>query len=122
MTLELFGLPDSGWQPLLGTFPSALLDTHPSGKFVAMQVLLYDEVTIERAAIWNTKSRQVHWNPGNANALCWIENGSELLVLEETRRGYGTSAAFRVTDAIRISTYLTKNDLARVGYNFLSGA
>jgi hypothetical protein len=86
MGRELFDLYDQKWEPLEGSFPSALLDTHPSGDFVAMQVVLHNEVTTERAAIWNTKARKIHWNPGNANALCWIENGTELLVLEKLHK------------------------------------
>ena len=86
MARELFDYPDSRWQSLCGDFPSALLDTHPRGEFVAMQVLLYEEVTTERAAIWNTKTRKIHWNPGNVNALCWVEDGNEILVLEKIQK------------------------------------
>jgi hypothetical protein len=76
--------PDSKWEPLGGAFPSACLDVHPSGEFLAMQVLPSGGFTNERAAVWNTKTRAIHWNPGSANALCWIEGGNELLVLEES--------------------------------------
>lgn len=84
MAREWLDFLDTKWEALEDTFPGASLDTHPSGKFIAMQVSPSGNVIMnERAAIWNTKTRRIHWNPGNANALCWIEGGSELLVLEE---------------------------------------
>jgi len=90
MARDLFDYEDSKWEALEGGLPSAYLDTHPTGKFVTMQVVLPDSiVTIERAAVWNIKTHKIHWNPGNANALCWIEEGSEMLVLEESpKEGY----------------------------------
>jgi hypothetical protein len=75
--------PDSKWEALAGALPDVCLDVHPSEEFVAMQVLPSAGFTNERAGVWNTKTRTIHWNPGNANALCWIEGGNELLVLEE---------------------------------------
>ncbi len=83
MAIILFDQPDTNWQELSGAFPSGLIDTHPGGKYVALQVQLFDEVTTERAAILNSKTRKIFWNPGNANALCWIEQCSEMLILEK---------------------------------------
>jgi len=86
MSREWLKNPDITWELLEGAIPSVYLDSHPSGKFVAMQALSCEEVNTERTAIWNTKTRKIHWDPGNANALCWIENGTELLILEESRK------------------------------------
>lgn len=82
MSREWFENPDATWEPLEGVSPGAYLDSHPSGKFVAMQVGPANRQMVEQAAIWNTKTRKIHWNPQNANALCWIEKGNELLVVE----------------------------------------
>ena len=82
MAREWLEGPDITWESLQGTIPSVHLDSHPNGKFVAMQVGPSNDSMIEQAAIWNTITRKIYWNPGNANALCWIENGNELLVIE----------------------------------------
>lgn len=84
MTREWFDIPDDKWEALTGFFPIACLDRHPSGNYVSMQIIdTNDEVITERAAIWDTKTRKIVWSPENTNALCWIERGSELLVLEK---------------------------------------
>ena len=84
MALDLFKQPDNKWEPFLGEYPSALIDTHPSGEYVAMQIVqINEEVTKERAAIWSTASRKVFVRLENTNALCWIERGTEMLMLEE---------------------------------------
>lgn len=91
MTLDIFRKPDRKWESFLGVYPSALIDTHPSGEYVAMQVVQTDEeVTRERAAIWNAVSRKLFVIPENANALCWIERGTEVLILEEFYRDVNT--------------------------------
>ena len=83
MTREWFDIPDDNWESLAGFFPIASLDRHPSGNYISMQIVANDGIINERAAIWDTKTRKVVWNPENANALCWIEAGHELLILEK---------------------------------------
>ncbi len=83
MTRKWIDEPDSAWEPLGGKLPQFYLGKHPSGTFVAMQVSLMLETLIERAAVWNAETCRIEWDPGNANALCWIEDGNQILVLEE---------------------------------------
>jgi|GEM_PF-4142116 len=98
MTLDFFRQPDSEWESFLGEYPCALIDIHPSGEHVAMQVVQIDEgVTKERAAIWNTASRRLFVIPENTNALCWIERGTEILMLEELYRNAHTRPPHFVT-------------------------
>ncbi|MCJ7693182.1 MAG: hypothetical protein MUO22_07185 [Sedimentisphaerales bacterium] len=82
MSREWIESSDIIWESLEGTIPNIYLDMHPSRKFVAMQVGLSDNLMTERAAIWNTKTHKIHWCSENASALCWIENGTELLVID----------------------------------------
>lgn len=87
---------ENKWEKLSDVSPNAILDEHPSGEYVAMQALPITETT-ERAAIWNTKTGSIHWNPGNANALCWIEHGREMLVLTESVRSLDNKSTLYVT-------------------------
>lgn len=86
MGREWFENPDKKWEVLAGCFPVACLDRHPSGNFVSMQIISNDIFINERAAIWETKTRELVHSPENAKAMCWIERGSELLVLETIHR------------------------------------
>jgi hypothetical protein len=70
------------WEPLDGAAPDTVLDEHPGGDCIVFQVWPLNSTT-ERAAVWDGRTRKICWNPGNANAMCWIEGGRELLVLEE---------------------------------------
>jgi len=72
------------WEPLLGERPHSQLARHPSGDFVAMQVSAWIETTVERAAVWDTRTRKIAWNPDDANALAWVPGGEEILVLRES--------------------------------------
>ncbi len=74
--------PDESWESLDGNFPVACLDIHPSNQFISMQVISDYGYTNERAAIWDVKTKNIIWCPDRVNAICWIENGKELLVLE----------------------------------------
>ena len=82
MTRKWLDDPDNKWEALDGNFPVACLDIHPSDKFISMQVIAYNGITNERAAIWDVNTKKIVWCPENASALCWIENGTELLVIE----------------------------------------
>jgi hypothetical protein len=75
---------DRDWEPLLGERPASRLARHPSGDFVAMQVSVWIDTTAEKAAVWQTRTRKIAWNPGDANALAWIPGGEEILVLRES--------------------------------------
>jgi len=75
-------IPDESWEPLYGVFPDSYLDTHPSGRYIAFQIVQREEDFTEKAGIWDTQTKKLIWNPKNVNALCWIGNGNELLVVE----------------------------------------
>jgi dipeptidyl aminopeptidase/acylaminoacyl peptidase len=83
MAREWLDEDDRDWEPLLGERPTSRLARHPSGDFVAMQVSVWIETTVERAAVWETRTRKIAWNPGDANALAWLPDGEEILVLRE---------------------------------------
>ena len=55
------------------------LARNPGGNFVAMQVTVWIETTAERAAVWDTSTRKIAWNPDDANALAWVPGGEEML-------------------------------------------
>ena len=82
MTREWFDIPDDKWEALTGFFPVACLDRHPWGNYVSMQIVSNVGIIYELAAIWDSKTRKIFWSPENTNALCLIENGNELLVIE----------------------------------------
>ena len=69
------------WEPLHGRQPYSLLATHSGGQFVARQVTAWTNTTVERAGIWDAKTRQLVWNPGNANAICWTPDGNEVMLI-----------------------------------------
>lgn len=92
------------FEKLLGRLPSVFLDHHPDQELVAMQVIAWIETQTERAAIWNTKSKQIEWKLDDANALCWTSDGKEILILREK---YEPKPEERVTPSgIRIVTPL----------------
>ena len=83
MVRTYFDVPASEWEPLEGDAPIGLLDQHPSRQYVALQVIVLHDTFVWRAAIWNTTTKTIVWNPGDANALCWLPGGHELLVVRE---------------------------------------
>jgi hypothetical protein len=60
------------WEPLLGERPFCELSVHTSGEFVALQASVWLETTRERAAVWDTRTKKIVWNPGDANAVVWV--------------------------------------------------
>ena len=75
MVRTYFDVPAPEWEPFKGDAPIQLLDQHPSGQYVALQVIVLHETFVWRAAIWNTTTQTIVWNPGDANALCWLPGG-----------------------------------------------
>src|SRR3954463_15808032 len=84
MARESIDPEGNDWEPLLGERPSFRLALHPCGAFVAMQASVWIETTVERAAVWETGTRRIAWDPGNANALAWAPGGEEILVVRES--------------------------------------
>jgi hypothetical protein len=84
MAREWLDQDDRDWEPLVGERPFSRLARHPGSDFVALQVSAWIETTVERAAVWDTRTRKIAWNPGDANALAWVPGGEEILVLRES--------------------------------------
>ena len=72
--------PDPKWQKLQRKAPHFLLDTHPSGKYAAMQI---STNAGEKAAIWDTQTGEIAWKPKSTLALCWVQTGQNLLAVSE---------------------------------------
>src|SRR5262249_61909449 len=73
-----------GWEPLCDQQPLKRLSVHPSGRLAAMQVYAWHEESVERAAVWNIRTKKIIWDPGNATALCWNPAGDEILAVRES--------------------------------------
>ena len=84
MTRRWLSQPDTSYEPLQGAYPDAVLDEHPSGEFVAMQVTVALDVLQERAAVWNTKTRELVWKAEDLNAICWSSRGDEVYVVRQS--------------------------------------
>lgn len=59
--------------------PTHLLDKHPDGKHLAMQVETED---VFLAAIWNMETKQRVWSPEDAHALAWLQEGTQIAALQ----------------------------------------
>lgn len=59
--------------------PDRLLDQHPDGKHLAMQVSTVDAYL---AAIWNSETRCLAWSPDNAHGLAWLRQGTQIAALQ----------------------------------------
>jgi WD40 repeat protein len=62
-----------------GKQPYKLLDQHPDGNYLAMQVQTSD---VFSAAIWNEKTGQLAWSPEDAHALAWLQHGTQIAALQ----------------------------------------
>lgn len=62
-----------------GEKPCRLLDQHPDGKYVAMQIETIDAFF---AAIWNTETKQLVWTPEGSLGLAWLHHGTQIALLQ----------------------------------------
>jgi hypothetical protein len=62
-----------------GKKPSRLLDQHPDGKHLAMQVETADAFL---AAIWETETNHLVWSPEDAHGLAWRNQGTQIAALQ----------------------------------------
>jgi hypothetical protein len=86
MTKRLLEDRERNFAPLQAEQPSVVLDVHPGGEFIAMQVRPKNDVVGARAAIWSTKTRKIVWAPKNVNAICWAASGKKLLLVRESHQ------------------------------------
>lgn len=61
-----------------GEKPYLLLDRHPDGTYLALQVDIGDVA----AAIWSTETKRLVWSPEDACALSWLRGGTQLAALQ----------------------------------------
>lgn len=59
--------------------PFRLLDQHPDGLHLAMQVATSD---VFSAAVWNKETKQRVWSPEDAHALAWLQEGTQIAALQ----------------------------------------
>lgn len=84
MVRQLLDDNDQGWEKLLKYAPYALLDHHPNGKLVAMQVVDPRGYTFaNQAAIWSVETQKIVWWVDGTNAICWVNNGKAILIIRE---------------------------------------
>src|SRR5579885_1682813 len=67
------------FETLEGKKPDCLLDRHPDGKYLAMQVSTKDAYL---AAIWNNETKRLAWSPVDAHALAWLRQGTQIAALQ----------------------------------------
>lgn len=62
-----------------GAKPYFLLDRHPDGTYLAMQV---EDMADIAAAIWSTETKRLVWPPEGACALSWLQGGTQIAALQ----------------------------------------
>lgn len=55
-----------------------LLDQHPDGTYLAMQV---EDIGDIATATWSTETKRLVWPPDGACALSWLQGGTQLAAL-----------------------------------------
>ena len=69
--------------PLHGERPFVMLDSHPNGRYVALQVVTYLETTCNRAAVWDRDTGKLEWAPEGVSALAWMPSGEHVAFIHE---------------------------------------
>lgn len=76
----------ASFEPLMDTPPYRVLDYHPDGMLVALQVLTSHPLTTTTASfsgIWDRHTRRLVWAPENVIAMAWGSDGKEVGLLRE---------------------------------------
>jgi hypothetical protein len=71
----------STFERLHGERPWQLLDRHPDGRHVAMQVIAVLETTVHRAAVWDVEAGRIVWAPEGVSALAWLAGRGDQIAL-----------------------------------------
>ena len=66
------------YEPVDGTYPSAVLDVHPDGRHIALQA---PTSTYGSGAVWDRQTGRLVWAPEDTQALCWLPGGRQLVAL-----------------------------------------
>jgi len=72
--------PANGWEPLDESLPDRLIDRHPNGDLVALQIT---SSPVSRAAIWDANTGRLYWAPEHTIALCWTHGGHQIVLVRE---------------------------------------
>ncbi len=62
-----------------GEKPDHLLNKHPDGTYLALQVTIGD---VYPAAIWSTETKRLVWSPEDAYGLSWLREGTQIAALQ----------------------------------------
>jgi hypothetical protein len=75
----IFVIDFRSFQELEREKPYRLLDQHPDGVHLALQVNTFD---VFIAAVWNKETKQTVWFPKDAHALAWLQGGTQIAALQ----------------------------------------
>lgn len=70
----------STFEAFEGEKPDHLLNKHPDGTYLALQVTIGD---VYPAAIWSTETKHLVWSPEDAYGLSWLREGTQLAALQD---------------------------------------
>ncbi len=81
-------LDTSSFERLHGQRPWRVLDRHPDGRHIALQVIAVLHTTVDRAAVWDLGTGRIAWAPDGVSALAWLPDSGDhvALVHEEYKR------------------------------------
>jgi hypothetical protein len=69
----------SAFEGFEGERPYLLLEKHPDGKHLALQVATAD---VFLAAVWNNDTKRLVWFPKDAHGLAWLHQGTQIAALQ----------------------------------------
>jgi hypothetical protein len=76
----------ASFEPLMNETPFRVLDHHPDGSLVALQVITnhpQTSTTAEFSGIWEIRTGRIVWAPENTIAMAWCADGKEICMLRE---------------------------------------
>jgi hypothetical protein len=73
----------STFEPLHGKRPFQLLDRHPDGQLVALQVVVWIRAMTDRAGVWDQHTGKLAWAPEGVSALAWLQGGKQVAMIQE---------------------------------------
>jgi hypothetical protein len=73
----------SQFERLHGEKPLKVLDRHPDGRYVALQVIALLHTTAERAAVWDLETKRIVWAPEGVSAIAWLPGGDRVALINE---------------------------------------
>lgn len=74
------------FEPFMNETPYKVLNHHPGGSLVAMQVVTNHPqtgCTAEFSAVWDVQTHEINWAPEHTIAIAWFPGGNEVGLLRE---------------------------------------